>query len=221
MIVRYLLIYGLVFWIMYYVADMPSLNTPKLRMPEISDLHESCTEKEIQRYIDEVILPSRDYFNLSKEIEEMCADHNKFGGILFLPVAPALLVIDEVVNYEINILIKILLCVIFVVGIPVALYFIYYARWNTLRKKKYIESDLLCDICREIKYQGYQHPDWRFSCSRNTDWSFARNFSKIIHHYNYLVGIKQKIRSRTFWGKLATNVGYVSLVAIPTILSRG
>ena len=65
--ILWVLLHGLACWVLFYVRDLPTLNAPKkLTMPKISDLCENCTIYEMQEYIDSIILPSHDYFNLLK-----------------------------------------------------------------------------------------------------------------------------------------------------------
>ena len=212
-LILWILLHGLACWILFYVRDLPSLNTPeKLTMPKISDLHENRTIYEIQEYIDRIILPSHDYFKLLKKSEEMCTNENK-GGAFFLPVLTATLMTKNVISYKIDVWIKILICSVLIVGIAVLLYFIYHARkWKTLRRIVFDETK--CNgysYCYDFKYQGYTY--------RNTDLRFAKNNSLINDHHRFLLIIEKKLQNRHNIAIVVNVLGYLALIIALNVIA--
>ena len=179
-------------WALFYVLDVPSLNTPhNLRQPSLNDLEENCYPFLKENYVENIIVPARDYFILIKECEKYARSSYNLGVIITV-LLPVHCIGKDVVNMRIDTIWKILLCVAIFAVLGFLAYFIYRRSNISLHRMRFTELnhpscyDYPLDYWHERKKL---HGD-KSACERNNTLIFA--------HLSFLRMIYEPIRNRYY-----------------------
>lgn len=185
-------------WAMFYVLDIPSLNTPSgLWQPRLNDLDKNCPD--LEEYVDQIIIPARDYFVLLQETTTFACSSYSLGACLSVLI-PVHFIGKEVVNMQIATIEKILLCIALYVLPAVVAYFIYTRSDFCLRGHKYIESD--CSFSYDYPL-SYWHEKKKLHGDKTSCYN---NNSLLFSHLRFIRTIYKPVRNRYYTAVAITAV---------------